>query len=354
MVQLGPGVNLIIARNGQGKSNFLEALYLVSHATSFRTNHFEELICWGENEASVFVNLQEDTLDTEENSKLGLILRPTTREAYIHGQKVTSLASYLGTFSTVCFSPFDLSLVKGPPGVRRKFLDRQIIHLEPHVTRHLLAYHKALKNKAKLLKSESVSDDELEPWDQLLATEAYQILSARCRCIKLLEREASSYLRKLAPQEDALKLALESELVGSEGEPLSVAEILEIARSKREREIRQKTALVGPHRDDIRISQGAVDARPFASQGQARSISISLKLGTIAILESLRKVSPVVLLDDVESELDEERCLALYDMVLEPDRQVVITGTASHAAIRNRINDFALFHVYEGVIQRQE
>lgn len=350
-VLLGPGVNLVFGLNGEGKSNFLEALYLVSNAASFRSNHLDELIQWGEKSASVFAEIHRHP--EREHLKLGIILHEKSREAFVDGDKVGSLASYLGNFNTVCFSPGDLHLVKGSPSVRRKFLDRQIIHLEPQLTKHIIAFHKAVKNKAALLKSDTISGHELEPWDQLIAAEAYHVVAARHRCLRLLERQASMYLQRLAPSDQPLRLCLESHLLTAAGEPCSPAEILEMIRSKRAREIKQRAVLIGPHRDDIRISTGTIDARPYASQGQARSISISLKLATIAILERVRKVSPVVLLDDVESELDEERCSALYDLALEPGRQVVITGTASHAAIRNRVNDFELFRVSSGMISRE-
>lgn len=337
------GLNLIIGNNGQGKTNLLEAIYILGLTKSFRTNDREDFICWGGERASIF----GEVVSKETSLTLGVLFEKNKRALEVNGENVTSLTDYIGRFITVTFSPLDIAIVRGAATVRRKFLDKHLIDIEPRQLENVLVYQKALSNKQKLLKDPQSTRASLSPWNKILARSGLEIIKHRETFIQKLNNSAKKIHKELAPEDPELNLQLKSSLkepMYSENEE-SFYEFLENSAQK---ELGARNALYGPHRDDLLISLDEIEAKPFASQGQARTIVISLKLAMLSLIEEQKDGDPpVVLLDDVESELDPERRAKLLTSVSEGNRQVVLTGTESTELPRA-----TLYKVHDGYISR--
>ncbi len=344
------GLNFFVGKNGQGKSNLLEAISVLSQGKSFRTSDHKELIKWGENQGSVFATVVSTALTGSSlGYELGLVIANGAREAWLNGEKLELFNDFIGKLVTVTFAPGDISLVKGPPQLRRKFLDRHLADYDPSIIKYFFTYQKALKHKAQLLKNGVNDKHQLDTWDQVLAESGCRIEQARISFIEKLAQKSGNVLSKLASVDGNLALNLESDLL-KENQLLSAESIFASITKNRGREIATASCLTGPHRDDLAISLEGHDSRAFASQGQSRSIALSLKLAVIDLLESDRGEIPVVLLDDVESELDSDRSKALFEMVLKDNRQVFVTGTDTANIPKSGVCETMVFEISKGVI----
>lgn len=324
-VQLRNGPVYVSGLNGNGKTNLVEALYLLSGSRSFRTNSNAELIAWGAREASIFGTIERRTGSEE----LGIAFTPGQRTAFKNGDQQSSVTELVGCCSVVAFSPSDLSLVKGSPAVRRRFLDRHMVDLHPSFLHTLMAYQRALASKSALLKNPSVDIQQLRPWNELLADYGASIVENRANFLKSLSEKARSFLNEFATEDGQLSLTLESECMSDAGQ-VDRAAIVSALERVAPREIAQRTTVFGAHRDDMTITiRDGINARSFASQGQTRSIVLALILGVIELLEEKLGESPIVVLDDVDSELDAPRAKKLFSALGKRERQLIITGTAT-------------------------
>jgi len=339
-----PHVNFIFGRNGQGKTNLVEAIALLSAARSFRTQSMAEVVRWGEQSASVFAALSGKLGDEE----VGLAIEAGQRRAFLNGSPVRSMAEFVGRLVSVSFSPTDLAIIKGAPQGRRRFVDRHLIDLEPRLMGEVLEYSRALRNKAALLKQGQAGPGELEPWNALLARSGAAIIAARRRLLAMLEAKSEPLYRTIAAGEGSVQLTLETNVEEGAGE--SVEGLYSQLMRAAPREAKRRAPLIGPHRDDVRIDLSGHDSRAFASQGQSRSLVLALKLATIELIEEHRGESPVVLLDDVDSELDQTRSNALFELVYSAPRQVFVTGTDRDAVTRLRHTDLLEMEIADGQI----
>lgn len=339
-----PGLNLIIGDNGQGKTNILEAIYLLSLTKSFRTPNKSDFIKWGESRASIFGEISsKGAIKT-----LGVLFEGDKKVLELNGDKITALSRYIGNFITVTFSPLDLGIVRGSGSTRRRFLDKHIVDRNHNRLEALLSYQRALTHKQKLLKSLTPSSSELSPWNKLIAREGASIARERREFCGALLIKAKAIHQGLAPEDPPLGLSIASSIKDPETRENEEL-FFEFLEQSSKKEILARSALYGPHRDDLTILLGASEAKPFASQGQARTIVIALKLGILSLIEEKKDGdSPVVLLDDVESELDMGRREKLLELVSgQKGRQVIITGTD-----RSTLKAASQFTVQEGVISR--
>jgi DNA replication and repair protein RecF len=345
-VDVSNGPVFVTGPNGNGKTNFVEAIYLLSGSRSFRTNSSSELPLWGDKECSIFGSVTHKN-GTE---NLGLIYTPGERRALLNGTPLESVSELVGRLRVIAFSPADLALVKGAPAGRRKFLDRHMVDLQPGYLKVLMSYQKALASKSALLKGSNVSYQQLLPWNELLADYGGKIVDNRRNFIEQLNKKASAFHAAYAPTDGELKLHLESDFLTPDGE-VSYETIAERLQSVSQREIAMRTTLAGVHRDDVSISLEGVDSRAYASQGQTRSVVLSMKLGVIDLLEDLLGESPVVLLDDVDSELDAVRSEKLFAALLQRPRQIIVTGTGSPPPQLADNKQLQVLRVSKGVIE---
>jgi DNA replication and repair protein RecF len=322
-----PGVQCIVGKNGQGKTNLVEAISLLSLTRSFRTSSLNELIQWGHSSASVFADC---VIDGQERA-FGLSLSDGHRKTFIDGKEADSVTSLIGNILCITFSPTDISLIKGSPQGRRRFIDRHAVDLEPQLVQQHLAYHRALKSKQAALKNGTATARELDVWNEILIPGAMQILKGRLSLLhKLTERLAPLSTRLFGePGAISLKVVGSSGALirESNGEAPHINEVARIFSEARDKELSQQRVLVGPHRDDLGIELFGKDSRAFASQGQSRSIVLAMKLALIELIEVQRGDTPIVLLDDVDSELDSVRREAIFGAIFEKPRQIFITAT---------------------------
>ncbi len=324
-ITLRNGPVYITGLNGNGKTNLVEAIYLLSGSRSFRTNSLNELVRWGSKEASVFATV----VRKEGTEEIGISITPGARTAFRNGNPLGSVSELVGSCGVVAFSPSDLSLVKGSPAGRRKFLDRHMVDLQPTFLATLMAYQRALSSKSALLKSPQVEASQLEPWNELLTEYGGKIVDNRVKFLQSLQEASSGFHAEFAQSDGKLTLSLESELISPNGE-VSPDHIYQELKRVAQREIALRSPVFGPHRDDVAITLGedGVDSRAFASQGQTRSIVLALTLGVIELLEQRLGEPPIVVLDDVDSELDQGRSTRLFSALVRKERQLIITGTA--------------------------
>jgi DNA replication and repair protein RecF len=328
-VELQNGPVYITGLNGNGKTNLVEALYVLSGSRSFRTSSQSELLKWGKRESSVFGTIaRKDGTD-----EIGIAFTPGQRTAFKNGNQLSSVSDLVGLCGVVAFSPSDLSLVKGAPAGRRRFLDRHMVDLQPSFLGTLVAYQRAVASKAALLKNSNVDLSQVEAWNEILTEHGGKIVENRLNFVKSLEDKARVFQSEFAQTDGELRLTLESDFVSKTGD-VSREAIAQGLHKIAEREIAMRSTLFGPHRDDVSICLGnagredGVDARAFASQGQTRSIVLALTLGVIELMEDKLGEAPIVVLDDVDSELDAPRAKRLFAALGRRERQLIITGTA--------------------------
>jgi len=321
-------MNIIYGMNAQGKSNLLEAISYLSLASSFRQNADLELIGWGKN----FFYLEGDVQDRQRKLTIAAAYeRQKGRRWKINGMKKHKLQEILGYFHTVVFSPEDLDIVKSGPQSRRRQLNRQMVQLFPEYCSLLVGYNKVLKQRNTLLKSAWNKDikNELTVWDAQLADFAGRIIKMRLDTVFLLSPLAQNIHARISNQEK-LTMEYQTLLPQTEMVKMAVQDISEVFLKKlenlREAECARGMTLTGPHRDDLLLRINDISARNFASQGQQRTVALSWKLAELELAFATRGEYPVLLLDDVMSELDINRREQLLFLVRDK-AQTFITAT---------------------------
>lgn len=292
------GVNVICGENGVGKTNVLEAIHLLATSKSHRGVGEREMVLWGEEFASVNAEFMARERDNTAAAKLAA----TRRKQFVkNGVGVQKTSDLMGFLSVVMFAPDDLQIIKGAPQARRRMLDLAICQMSKKYFHLLSAYGRVLMQKNRLLKSGLEGAKviaAIEPWNAQMAIYGAQIGSYRARYIDEIQRPASEKFRGIMERD------LEVRYVGVGAGCEKLGEELERVLEK---EVRYRQALVGPHRDDFEVSIGGADARVYASQGQQRAAIICLKMAQVAVLGEKSGELPILLLDDVMSELDEVR-----------------------------------------------
>ncbi len=314
------GLNVLTGKNAQGKTNCAEAVYYLCTGSSLRIRHDRQLIRHGQTEAGI---------SAEAESRYGrvtlrAVIYENRRELFVNGNKLTRAVDLLGNMNAVFFSPGELRLIQDGPDERRRFLNLSISQTSREYSTALLRYQKILDQRNNLLKDRDISLvlETLPVWDEQLSLYAARIIFRR-----------RAFLKELSPLAAEAHLFLtdgaEQLSVGSETKEESEEEIrkrlLKEFDYSRERDIRLGFTSVGPHRDDVRICIDGEEARGFSSQGQARTAALSLKLAELKIFEKLAGEPPILILDDVMSELDLPRRKKLLSRIR--DVQCILTCT---------------------------
>lgn len=297
------GLNVLSGRNAQGKTNCAEAVFYLCTGSPLRIRHEKQLVKFGEEKAYL-------SAETETRSgivKLEAEISENGRALFVNGNKVNRFVDFLGHMTSVFFSPGELRLVQDGPDERRRFLNLSISQISPSYGSALLRYSKILDQRNNLLKSKDIDTvlSTLPVWDEQLSVYAARIIKARREFIKELSplaAEAHAYLT-----EGAETLVVDAEGNYPETEEEIAKKLVREMSGSYERDIRLGYTTVGPHRDDLKITIDGADARGYASQGQTRTAALSLKLAETKIFEKLTGEPPVLILDDVMSELDLSR-----------------------------------------------
>ena len=320
------GVNLLYGNNAQGKTNIVEALYIFSRGKSFRAREDSDLIKFGEEGFNIYIEY-ESNIGKE---SLEYSLYGKERQRKKNGYKIKKVSEMIGSFKSVLFYPDDLSLVKDGPEGRREFINVASSQCYPDYIKNYSNYKKALENRNCLLKMINkgffVDRREIESWSESLAEYASFIYISRIDFIKKLEGHSELFMKEISGEKEKLKIFLDSDIDGEYiNERKKVKDIyLNKLKENLDREIGAGITLYGPHRDDLKILINNKEARIFASQGQQRSIVLSLKLAEGEVIKEISGEYPVFLFDDVLSELDSER--RKYILSGKKDKQIIITS----------------------------
>ncbi len=324
----GNGLNILHGNNAQGKTNWLEAVYMLAHAKSFRTHHLKESVKFGEREAAVkgVVSTGKDF-----ERELQVSLNGTTKQTLINGKR-DSIARYAAHLYAVCFTADELEVIRGGPEARRSFLDRGAISLHPPYAQTIADYNKVIKQKKRLLQQSAedrVSIDALanlvQPWNEQLISLATQIHRARNRYVELLNEALDHNLFH-----DDISIRYVSSLEGKGDLADYRALITARLQIRMEAELFAGACLIGPHRDDLLVLFGGRDIRSFGSSGQQRSALITLDLAAISVYYSKHQNYPIFLIDDVDAELDGNRINRLLEYLDGRTQTFITTSKRSH------------------------
>ena len=297
------GVNVLLGDNGQGKTNVLEALYLCCTGRSHRTRQDRELIRWGADFASVRVEAERRDGSHEVELALPALGR---RRIKISGQEVSRSGELLGHVTGVLFSPEDLRTVKDGPAERRRFVDMALSQIKPAYYYALQRYARALKQRNETLKAiaaQPAFTATLDAWDEQLAAAGAELTRHRREYIEELDRVAAETHRDIADDRERLEIRYLPSVSAGDDAP----SILEALFAARETDLRRMTTSVGPHRDDVQILVQGRDVRAYGSQGQQRTAALSMRLSELDVMRRQIGEWPMLMLDDVMSELDPGR-----------------------------------------------
>ena len=297
------GVNVLLGDNGQGKTNVLEALYVCCTGRSHRTRQDRDLIRWGADFAAVRVQ----ALRRDGSHEVELVLPALgRRKIKVSGQEVSRSGELLGHVTGVLFSPEDLRTVKDGPAERRRFVDMALSQIRPAYYYALQRYARALKQRGEALRVVSAQPAylaTLDAWDEQLAVAGAELTRHRREYIEKLSRMAADTHRDIADDRERLEIRYLPSVAAGE----DVQANLEALFGAREMDIRRMTTSVGAHRDDVQILVEGRDVRAFGSQGQQRTAALSMRLSELEVMREQLGEWPMLMLDDVMSELDPGR-----------------------------------------------
>ena len=330
------GVNVLMGDNAQGKTNALEAVYLTCAGRSHRTRQDRELIKWGADFASVGV----DALRRDGSHQVDIIIPASGKRVIkIAGQKTSRSGELMGHITGVIFSPEDLSLIKDGPAERRRFIDIAISQLRPAYYYALQRYARALKQRGEMLRTQFYA--ALDEFDEELARSGCEIMRHRKWYIDRMNAVA---------QDVHSHISMSRERLTVEYRPSAEEDMLEKLRAARETDMRRMTTSVGVHRDDVALLIDGHEARLYGSQGQQRTAALSLRLSELTVMRDEAGEWPVLMLDDVMSELDPVRRRQLVKYL--KDVQVLITCTDPDDLAGAEIG--AMFRVSGATVAREE
>ncbi len=319
-VEFSDGRNAFVGPNARGKTNLLEAVYFAGVGKSFRTPRDRELIKSDAERA--YISVAADKECGRETVKI-VIDRTANKRVAVNDVPISRMSELMGVCPVVLFCPDGLKIIKEAPADRRRFMDIALCQVSKAYFAALSRYDKILQSRNRLLKSGGANDNTLAPWDELLATEGARIVKSRRGYVKRLQIPTAERHAFLTGGAETPELEYE----GAEGDGAEEIKAALSAALKRDREsdLRLKYTHSGPHKDDIKIKVNGVDIRTYGSQGQQRTVALAMKLAEMQLLTDVLGTSPVLLLDDVFSELDStrrEKLLAALDGF-----QTVITAT---------------------------
>lgn len=348
----GPRFNVLAGENGQGKTNVLEAIYAVCTLRSFRTRRLADLIAFGQEEARLGAEVDRGgSVRTYD-----LAIRPTGRQARLDAKLVRPTSRYFGGFQVVLFAPEDLAVPRGSPADRRAFLDRAVFQRAPEYLGEAQSYDKVLKNRNALLRAlrERQSRDHtlLEVYDQQLAELGARRMVRRARLVDEIAPRFRRAFEAIARVDIPVDLAYAPALGGPVAdEPAVAAALAQALAQAHGQDIARATTSVGPHRDDLELLLGGQPAGAFASQGQLRAMVLAWKTAELDLLEDAHGEAPILLLDDVSSELDPRRNEYLFEFLrLKRNQCFVSTTHPKHVlATEERVD----YDVRSGRVTRQ-
>lgn len=355
-VGFDPYVNIFIGANAQGKTNLLEAIYFLALTRSHRTNSDRELINFGAKNATLQGLVHKSQVEVE----LKLQLTAKGKLAWINRLQQKKLSRYVGQMNVILFSPEDLSLVKGGPAVRRRFMNLEFSQINSEYLYFSSQYQQVLRQKNNYLKqlaARKVTDQVfLDVLSEQLAGIAAEIIFRRFKYVSFLNSCAQDAHSYISNEKEKLQVQYHPSVSGlkvDDSVDKIYQQVLASFQKNKSAEIRTGLTLSGPHRDDLIFIINGKNAREFASQGQQRTIALSLKLAEIQLVYQLTNEYPILLLDDVMSELDHKRQTSLLNYIYGKT-QTFITTTDLEGISWEKIKSPKVFHLKSGNIVNEE
>lgn len=343
-MEFDSGTNILYGDNAQGKTNILEAIYLSATTKSHKGSRDKDIVNFAADEAHIRTYVIKDGLE----NRVDMHLRKSKSKGIaINGQKIKKAADLLGLLNVVFFSPEDLSIIKNGPAERRRFVDMELCQLDSFYLYNLNNYNKIVNQRNKLLKELFIRPelrDTLFIWDSQLVSYGSKVIERRKTFVSQLNEIIYGIHMKLSGGREELQIVYEPDVLMEDFEKK--------LEGCRERDIKTKQTSIGPHRDDFSFLAGDIDIRKFGSQGQQRTAALSLKLAEIELVKKITKDVPLLLLDDVLSELDSSRQNYLLSSI--HDIQTIITCTGLDEFVRNRFQLDRVFEVRNGHVELKE
>lgn len=339
-LMLDKGTNIFYGDNAQGKTNILESVYLCGTTKSHRGSKDREVIQFEEEESHIRMKVRREDAPIEIDMHLK---KNKPKGIAINGVPIRKASELFGIANFVFFSPEDLNIIKNGPAERRHFIDMELCQLNKVYLYHLSNYNKVVNQRNKLLKEISMHPsadilDTLDIWDIQMEEYGKKVIEERRNFIRRLNDIIFFIHKRLSGEREELEIAYE--------ENVSAEEFGESLKRNRERDLRMKVSMTGPHRDDICFKIQGIDIRKFGSQGQQRTAALSLKLSEIELVKQETGDTPILLLDDVLSELDSNRQKYLLESI--HDIQTMITCTGLDDFVENQFKINKVFHVVDG------
>lgn len=339
-IEFDNGITILYGDNAQGKTNILEAIYISGTTKSHRGSKDKDIIKFGENEAHIRLNLTKHDV----RHKIDMHLRKNKNKGVaIDGQSIHKSGELFGIIHMIFFSPEDLSIVKNGPSERRRFMNLELCQLRKIYHYNYVNYNKALNQRNTLLKQINFNPnliDTLDMWDAYLIEYGKHIIEERDNFIKELNEIVKNIHKHLTGGKEEIIIGYEKNV--------SIEDYEKVMRSKRDKDLKYQITQTGPHRDDICFYINGIDVRKYGSQGQQRTAALSLKLAEIELVKQLIHDTPILLLDDVMSELDSNRKKYLLDSI--DGIQTIVTCTGYDDFIKSRLNINQIYKVTAGTI----
>lgn len=339
-ISFDKGTNILYGDNAQGKTNILEAIYVSATTKSHKGSKDKEIINFNKEEAHIRTYLEKENVETRVDMHLR---KNKSKGIAIDGQKIKKAADLMGLLNVVFFSPEDLSIIKDGPAERRRFADMELCQLDSFYLYNLNHYNKIIGQRNKLLKDmyfQPELKETLNIWDSQLVSFGSKIIERREQFVKQLGDIIFDIHKKLSGGKEELVIAYEPDV--------SIEDFEKQMKYNQDKDIRLKQTTTGPHRDDFSFVINGVDIRKYGSQGQQRTAALSLKLSEIELVKKISKDTPVLLLDDVLSELDSNRQNYLLNSI--GNIQTIITCTGLDEFINNRFEINKIFKVTNGTV----
>lgn len=347
-----PGLNIFLGKNAQGKTSILEAIYVLATSRSWRASKDPELIGWDADEARVSAEvIREEQNDIE----IEVILsRSEKKQVKVNTIRQTRLADFMGQLNVVLIEPHDGEIVRGDPSERRKFLNLEISQIQPQYCRLLVSYRKVLEQRNRLLKNlqgKHSTDGVLDVWNEQLAHYGSRILERRLEFVHRIGELARVIHSQVTDGGENLEVKYVPSIdLGNAVTANGIAERMKGSLDQlRDEEIRRGITLVGPQRDDLSFLVNGVDARVYGSQGQQRTIALSLRLAELEVMEETAAEPPIILLDDVMTDLDEDRRAHIFEMT-QGRCQIFITAASRRLFDEEFLSSGRIFRVSGGQV----
>lgn len=352
-IDFSPKINVFIGENAQGKTNVMESIYVLAMAKSHRTANDKELIRWDADYGKIegVIKKRYSSLPIE------LTLSKKGKKGKINHLEQTKLSNYIGQMNVVMFAPEDLNIVKGSPQIRRRFIDMEIGQISPVYLHDLLTFQKILKQRNHLLKNSQgrqLNDVMFDVYTEQYIQATVQIIKKRFQFIDLLQEWAEKVHAGISRGLEQLVIKYQP-VAGMEAhwstEEIGAYLAKKLAEAKK-REVERGLTLIGPHRDDLQFLVNGYDVQTYGSQGQQRTTALSLKLAEIELIKQETKEAPILLLDDVLSELDDYRQSHLLNTI-QGEVQTFVTTTSVEGINHETVKHAKLFHVKQGSIDNE-